>query len=189
MAMSKGQRLGVLITGIVLMIGTIGSFLVICLSISNETNDQAQSTASLKQYQEQQKAAAQVNASNSEALPGYSAGTFAASSVTKLNVEKLVEGTGKTIKATDSINASYSGWLPDGTIFDSTKKKGANDAPADFSLSSVITGWQNGLTGVKVGSTVRLTIPSDQAYGTSGSGIIPASTPLQFIVTVHSIKQ
>ena len=56
-----------------------------------------------------------------------------------------------------------------------------------MSLSGVIKGWTEGLTGVKVGSTVRLTIPADKAYGAQGSGIIPANAPLEFIVQVHKI--
>jgi peptidylprolyl isomerase len=52
----------------------------------------------------------------------------------------------------------------------------------------VIKGWTDGLAGQRVGSTVKLTIPADQGYGATGSGIIPANAPLQFIVVIHSIQ-
>ena len=107
--------------------------------------------------------------------------------MTALKADVLVQGTGDTVKSTDSINASYFGWTSDGVIFDSSKKKNTSDAPVTFALSGVIKGWTTGLTGVKVGSIVKLTIPADQGYGTTGSGIIPANAPLQFIVDIHKI--
>ena len=152
--------------------------------MAQQQKDQA---AQLAAYEQQQRVAAKTNADNSEALSGYSAAPFDASSVTSLKVETLTQGTGDTIKATDSINASYFGWTSDGVIFDSSKKKNAADAPVTFALSGVIKGWTTGLTGVKVGSVVKLTIPADQAYGTTASGVIPANSPLQFIVEIHKI--
>lgn len=188
MATPKSQRIGLWIIVIVLTVGTLGSFLVMGLSISNSKIDtaaqQKAQEEALKQYQEQQKA----EAAKSEPLEGYAARTFDAASVTKLNVETLVEGTGEAVKATDTIKSSYFGWTSDGKIFDSSKKKDTADAPISFSLSGVIKGWTEGLTGVKVGSTVRLTIPSDKAYGATGSGTIPANAPLEFIVKVQSIE-
>jgi len=55
-----------------------------------------------------------------------------------------------------------------------------------LSLSGVIAGWTQGLTGVKVGSVVRLTIPASLAYGSTAEGVIPADSPLEFIIEVHS---
>ncbi|MFZ2125659.1 MAG: FKBP-type peptidyl-prolyl cis-trans isomerase [Candidatus Saccharimonadales bacterium] len=184
MATQVSQRVGIWIIAIVLTFGTLGSFLVMALSVQNQSTDTA---TQLKAYQEQQQQAAQLNADNSVAFDGYSARKFDASKVTKLKVEVLKQGTGATIKATDSINSSYFGWLSDGTIFDSSKKKDTADAPITFSLGGVITGWTKGLAGVKVGSVVRLTIPAVDAYSSSGSGIIPANAPLEFIVQVHKI--
>lgn len=187
----RAQRIGIWIIAIVMTVGTIGSFVVIILANNNQKIDLAQQqkdqAAQLAAYQQQQKVAAKSNADNSEAFGGYSVASFDASSVTSLKVETLTQGTGDTIKATDSINASYFGWASDGVIFDSSKKKDASDAPVTFPLSNVIKGWTTGLTGVKVGSVVKLTIPADQGYGTTGSGIIPANAPLQFIVEIHKI--
>jgi len=187
MATQRSQRIGILVIAIVLITGTLGSFLVMGLSIKNQEIDQAQEQKEYEQYLEQEKLVAQLNADNSEALVGYESRTFDPASVTKLNVEILTEGTGEIIKATDSINSSYFGWASDGKIFDSSKKKNADDEPVTFSLSEVIEGWTEGLTGLKVGSIVRLTIPAAEAYGSQGSGIITADSPLEFIVEIHKI--
>lgn len=188
----RAQRIGIWIIAIVMTVGTIGSFVVIILQNDNNKIDQAEQqktdAAKLAADQQQQTAAAKTNADNSEAFGGYSAQAFNASDVTVLKTEVIKEGTGDIIKATDSINASYFGWTSDGKIFDSTKKKdNTNDSPITFALNRIITGWAEGLTGVKVGSVVRLIIPADKAYGATGSGIIPANAPLEFIVEIHKI--
>ncbi|MDB5179493.1 MAG: putative Peptidylprolyl isomerase [Candidatus Saccharibacteria bacterium] len=189
---TRAQQIGIWIIAVVLTVGTIGSFIVLILANDNSTKDAATSQASqakqLADYTAQQKAAAATNAANSIALSGYSAAAFDPTSVTALQKDILVAGTGDEVKSTDSISASYFGWTSDGVIFDSSTKKDTNtDTPVTFALSSVIKGWTDGLTGQRVGSTVKLTIPSDQAYGTAGSGMIPANAPLQFIVVIHSI--
>lgn len=190
---TKAQQIGIWIIAIVLTVGTVGSFIVLILANDNSAKDSASQQADyakkLADYTAQQKAAAQKNADNSLALPGYSAATFDPASVTALQKEILVAGTGDEVKPSDSINASYFGWTSDGKIFDSSTKKDTNtDTPVTFSLGSVIKGWTNGLAGQRVGSTVKLTIPADQAYGSTGSGVIPANAPLQFIVVIHSIE-
>jgi len=188
----RGQQIGIWIIAIVLTVGTVGSFIVLILSNDNSKKDAA--TAQQTQAQQlaaqeaQAKIQAQTNADNSVALDGYSPATFDAASVTALQKDILVSGTGDEVKSTDSVNASYFGWTSDGKIFDSSKKKDTNtDTPVTFALSQVIKGWTDGLTGQRVGSTIKLTIPADQAYGTQASGIIPANSPLQFIVVIHSI--
>lgn len=186
------QRVGIWIIAIVMTVGTLGSFAVIILQNNNQATDQASAQAAAAQQQAdglaQQKKAAQVNADNSEGFGGYSAQPFDPATATSLKVEVLKGGSGEAVKATDSINASYFGWTSDGKIFDSSKKKAAAaDKPVTFPLSNVISGWGEGLTSVKVGSVVRLTIPADKAYGATGQGIIPANAPLQFVVIVNKI--
>ena len=193
MATTKGQQIGIWIIAVVLTVGTIGSFIVLILANDNQSKTaattQQQATDQAAQAEAQAKAAAQANADKSLPLAGYGAEAFDAGSVTSLQKDILVSGTGDEVKATDSINASYFGWTSDGKIFDSSLKKDASaDAPVTFALSGVIQGWTQGLTGQRVGSTVKLTIPADQAYGATGSGVIPANAPLQFIVVIHSIE-
>lgn len=187
MATPKSQRIGIWIIAIVLTIGTLGSFLAMILGNQNQAADQIQQQKAYNDSLAQQKAASQLNADNSEALPEYNVNTFDPTKVDKLKVEILKDGSGDAIKATDSINSSYFGWSSNGKIFDSSKKKGVNDKPITFPLSGVIPGWTEGLTGVKVGSVVRLMIPADKAYGAQGSGIITANSPLEFIVEIHKI--
>jgi len=187
MATPRAQRIGIWIIAIVLMVGTLGSFLVMGLSANNQKIDQANYQKQYDEYMAQQKLDAQSNALSSEGFGGFSAAAFDSASVTKLDVAILKQGDGEVIKSTDSINSSYFGWLADGTIFDSSKKIGSDDAPITLPLDGVISGWTEGLTGVKVGSVVELTIPADKAYGSQGSSIIPADSPLKFIVEIHKI--
>lgn len=186
MATPKSQRIGILIIAAVMLIGTFGSFMAIIFSMQNSSSGASDSQA-YEDYLKEQKIAAQLNADNSEALTGYETRTFDADKAETLSVEVLKNGDGEQVESTDSVKVSYFGWTSDGKIFDSSKKKGADDAPISFALSDVISGWSEGLAGVKAGSIVRLTIPADKAYGALGSGIIPANAPLEFIVQVHEI--
>lgn len=192
MATSTAQRTGIWIIAIVLTVGTIAGFIAMILAPGNEAKDAAKQQADyqkmLKQYQEQQQKARDENAKASQPLDGYSAAPFDAASVTALKVETLVQGSGETLKADSSISANYFGWTSDGKIFDSSKKNGKT-TPAEFSLSGVIKGWTEGLTGVKVGSTVKLTIPADKAYGAKDDGSGNPVGPLQFIVEVKELKK
>jgi len=193
MASKKGQRIGIWIIAVAMVIGTLGSFVIMVLANDNQAKDdvaqQADYAQQLKEYQDSQKLQAQTNADNSIAQDGYSAAPFDAAAVTALKKEILVAGTGDEVSATDSVSVSYVGWTSDGAIFDSSRKKDTNtDTPITLPLTGVIQGWTNGLAGQRVGSTIKLTIPSGQAYGATGSGTIPADAPLQFIVTIHAIE-
>lgn len=192
MATSTAQRTGIWIIAIVLTVGTIGGFVAMMLAPQNEASDAAkfeeENKKMMAQYQEQQKKAREENAKASQPLDGYSAEAFDAASVTELKVETLVEGTGEVLTADSTISANYFGWTSDGKIFDSSKKNGTV-TPAEFSLTGVIKGWTEGLTGVKVGSTVKLTIPADQAYGAADDGSGSPTGPLQFIVEVKELKK
>ncbi len=193
MATTRGQQIGIWIIAVVLTVGTVGSFLIMILANDNSKKDTAVSqtdqAAQMKAYQEKAKQQAQAAAANSIALNGYGAAKFDAASVTALQKEILVAGTGDEVKSADTINASYFGWTSDGVIFDSsTKKDTGKDTPISLSLASVIKGWTDGLTGQRVGSTIKLTIPGDLAYGAQGSGSIGPNAPLIFIVTIHAIE-
>ncbi|WP_417219372.1 FKBP-type peptidyl-prolyl cis-trans isomerase [Arthrobacter sp.] len=96
-----------------------------------------------------------------------------------LKVTTLKEGDGAKVKKSDTVTVNYAGatWS-DGRQFDSSYDRGE---PATFGLNQVIKGWTQGLEGVKVGSTVLLTIPGKLAY--DGSAGKPQGT-LVFIVEV-----
>ncbi|MDQ5932555.1 MAG: FKBP-type peptidyl-prolyl cis-trans isomerase [Candidatus Saccharimonadales bacterium] len=184
MATSTAQRAGIWIIAIVLTVGTIGGFLVMILAPQNEASDaerqQKEFAKMIKQQQEQQQKA-------SEPLDGYRAEPFDAESVKELKVETLVEGSGEQLTKDSTISANYFGWTSDGKIFDSSKKSGTV-TPAEFSLQGVIPGWTEGLTGAKVGSTVKLTIPAEKAYGSTDDGMGRPVGPLQFIVEIKELK-
>ena len=98
-----------------------------------------------------------------------------------LVVETLKEGTGAAVKATDTLSVRYSGWA-----WDSKKNFDQNmTADKDFTttLDQVIPGWQKGLVGQKVGSTVMLVVPKDLAYGDAGQG--DAQGDLVFYVKIN----
>lgn len=107
---------------------------------------------------------------------------------TELKIEDLVTGTGPEAKKGDSVTVDYTGWLADGTKFDSSKDK---NKPFTFTLGAgkVIPGWDQGVAGMKVGGTRRLTIPPDLGYGAQGAGgVIPPNAILVFEVELKKIN-
>jgi len=110
-------------------------------------------------------------------------------SIPKLEEIDTTVGTGATVQPGDSVTVDYTGAVAaTGIIFQSSKDSGQ---PVSFSLSQVISGWAEGIPGMKVGGTRRLLIPASLAYGAnppSGSGI-PVNADLVFDVTLHSISK
>lgn len=103
---------------------------------------------------------------------------------TALTAQPLIKGAGAVVESGQTITVQYSGWLFDGTQFDSSWGTGSPLQTA-IGTGSVITGWDQGLVGQTVGSQVLLVIPSDLAYGADGSGeTIPADSPLVFVVDI-----
>ena len=99
-----------------------------------------------------------------------------------LVIEDLVVGNGDAASAGQRVSVHYTGWLTDGKKFDSSKDRGQ---PFMFSLGrgEVIRGWDEGVTGMKVGGKRKLTIPPDLGYGARGAGgVIPPNATLTFEV-------
>lgn len=92
-----------------------------------------------------------------------------------LQYEVMTEGTGAKPKATDQVRCHYHGTLVDGTVFDSSVRRGE---PAVFPVNGVIQGWVEALQLMPVGSKWKLFIPSELGYGARGAGdsIAPYST-------------
>lgn len=84
-----------------------------------------------------------------------------------LQYEILTEGTGKQPKATDTVRCHYEGSLINGSVFDSSYKRGE---PAEFGLSQVIPGWTEGVQLMKEGAKYRFYIPYLLGYGENGAG-------------------
>ena len=105
-----------------------------------------------------------------------------------LQYQDLVAGDGAEIQAGDTANMHYTGWLVDGTKFDSSLDRGE---PFEFTLGvgSVIKGWDEGVAGMRVGGKRKLTIPPDLGYGARGAGdVIPPNATLIFEVELLAIK-
>ena len=119
------------------------------------------------------------NVSTSESIPQADSG---------LRIEDLVIGTGSEAKAGDRISVHYTGWLADGTKFDSSRDR---NQPFEFVLGqgSVIQGWDKGVVGMKVGGKRRLVIPPEMAYGERGAGgVIPPNAVLTFEVELLAVQ-
>lgn len=187
MATKRSQQIGIWVIAVVMLIGTLGSFFVVVIANDNAAKDQATAQTQQEQYIEQMKQAAAKNAEASKPLDGYAAEPFDAAGVTELKVETLVQGEGKVAEESSTVTANYFGWTADGKIFDSTNKNGTVK-PIDFSLKGVIAGWTKGLTGVAAGSTVKLTIPTAQAYGENAAQTGMPAGPLSFIVELKDVK-
>ena len=98
----------------------------------------------------------------------------------------IKEGTGKSPKATDSVECHYEGFLIDGTVFDSSVQRGQT---ATFPLGGVIKGWTEGLQLMKEGGKYRFFIPYHLAYGEAGAaGAIPPYAALIFDVELIAVK-
>ena len=105
-----------------------------------------------------------------------------------LKYEDLVEGEGDIAEAGQNVSVHYTGWLTDGSKFDSSKDR---NMPFDFPLGGgrVIRGGDEGVEGRKVGGTRKLTIPPQLGYGASGAGgVIPPNATLVFEVELLEVK-
>jgi FKBP-type peptidyl-prolyl cis-trans isomerase FkpA len=94
------------------------------------------------------------------------------------------EGTGDSPKATDQVKVNYEGRLIDGTVFDSSIKRGQ---PATFPLNRVIPCWTEGVQLMKAGGKSRLVCPAELAYGDRGTPTIPPGATLVFDVELLEV--
>lgn len=104
-----------------------------------------------------------------------------------LQYEIIAEGNGAKPSATDAVTCHYHGTLIDGTVFDSSVRRGQ---PATFPLNRVIKGWTEALQLMPIGSKWRLFLPSDLAYGSQQvSAEIGPNSTLIFEVELLDIKK
>src|SRR5947209_4499826 len=105
-----------------------------------------------------------------------------------LSYEDEVEGTGPSPQPGQTAVVHYTGWLTDGTKFDSSRDRGQ---PFSFPIGQgrVITGWDEGVATMKTGGKRKLTIPPDLGYGARGAGgVIPPNATLIFDVELLEIR-
>ncbi|WP_170826920.1 FKBP-type peptidyl-prolyl cis-trans isomerase [Magnetovibrio blakemorei] len=116
-----------------------------------------------------------------------SAEPLAANTDVKVDVKEVEVGTGETAVINAKVLVHYTGWLMDGTKFDSSVDRGE---PIAFTLGAgqVIPGWEMGLQGMKVGGKRELVIPPELAYGAQGApGAIPPNATLKFAVELMGV--
>lgn len=103
-----------------------------------------------------------------------------------LQYKVVKKGKGKKPIRTSHVKVHYTGKLPDGTVFDSSVKRGT---PANFPLDQVIPGWTEGIQLMEPGAVYEFVIPAELAYGKSGTrdGRIPPNSPLIFEVELLEV--
>ena len=104
-----------------------------------------------------------------------------------LGITDETVGKGAKAVAGKSVTVNYSGTLADGTEFDSSYKR---NQPFTFTLGAgqVISGWDQGVAGMKVGGKRKLVIPPSLGYGSRANGAIPADSTLTFEIELLSVK-
>ena len=106
----------------------------------------------------------------------------------ELKINDLTQGDGAAAEHLAKVTVHYTGWLMDGTKFDSSLDR---DKPFTFTIGQrrVIPGWEQGVTGMKVGGKRELVIPPELAYGKRGAGgVIPGDATLRFEVELLAVE-
>ena len=110
--------------------------------------------------------------------------------VSGLKIEEITVGTGDEAVSGKQVSVHYTGWLTNGTQFDSSHRP-QGDTPFQFLLGAghVIQGWDKGVVGMKVGGKRKLTISPELGYGPQGAGnVIPPNATLVFEVELLQIN-
>ena len=102
-----------------------------------------------------------------------------------LEVWDVKEGKGEAVQAGAKLKVHYTGWLTDGTVFDSSVGR---KEPEEFPLNRLIKGWQEGVPGLKVGGVRRLKIPPELGYGEKERDKIPANSTLVFEIELLEVE-
>ena len=106
----------------------------------------------------------------------------------ELEIEDQILGDGEEAVAGQTVEVHYTGWLTDGTKFDSSHDR---DQTFSFKLGGgqVIAGWDQGVAGMKIGGARKLTIPPELGYGERGAGgVIPPNATLVFKVELIGLS-
>ncbi|WP_305987053.1 FKBP-type peptidyl-prolyl cis-trans isomerase [Roseibium sp. MMSF_3544] len=113
---------------------------------------------------------------------------FPAMAQDELQIRDIEKGTGEEANVGETVVVHYTGWLMDGTKFDSSVDRGT---PFSFTLGErrVIPGWEKGVEGMQVGGKRELIIPPEMAYGSRGAGgVIPPDATLKFEIELLDVK-
>ena len=197
------QRIAIWIVCIALAGGTIAGFVAMMFGrnasdITAEQQQQYVNDLNAKTAVQQKK----VDAQNAELSKTYYAilnelksrvGKFDPTGIGDVKTEDVKTGDGAEITGSNGATYAmyYIGWLPTGAIFDSSFNDNSEVLKSPLAGSgNYITGWNEGVVGMKIGGAREITIPADKAYGATGSGCdnsgknctIAPDTPLKFVV-------
>ncbi len=183
----RRQRLIITLIVVVAVIA-IGLFVFQSIRVNNQNQAIAAATNAAQSIISTSDAAtaAAVPTAQGMQFPGVISDTVKTSS--GLQYKDLTAGTGAVAQAGNTVSVQYTGWLTNGTKFDSSLDRGQ---AFEFGLgqNQVIKGWDEGVAGMKVGGTRVLIIPPDLGYGANGSGsTIPPNATLVFEVQLVAIK-
>ncbi len=106
----------------------------------------------------------------------------------ELVIEDLKVGEGAEAVKHDIVTVNYTGWLTNGTKFDSSLNPGRSPFRFTVGAGQVIQGWDQGIPGMKVGGKRKLTIPPSMGYGNQNMGAIPPNSTLIFEVDLLGIE-
>ena len=105
-----------------------------------------------------------------------------------LVIEDIKIGEGQEVEKFNIVTVNYTGLLEDGTKFDSSLNPGRTPFRFTVGAGQVIQGWDQGLIGMKIGGTRKLTIPPELGYGSRDNGPIPANSTLIFEIDLLGIE-
>jgi FKBP-type peptidyl-prolyl cis-trans isomerase len=105
----------------------------------------------------------------------------------ELVVQPLIKGSGPAVADGQKVTVKYTGWLWDGTKFDSSWDS-KSTFPFTVGAGQVITGWDKGVAGQTVGSQVLLVVPPAEGYGDQDKGTIPPNSTLVFVVDILDVE-
>ena len=183
--MSSLRRLGALAGAAALVLGLAACTDVTSSSSSSAPADIDYSACSTDDSAEQNTNVDRSGTGDFPSVSGEDTPVIAAGSgsqpTSKVLVKTLKQGDGAVVCPGATIKANYVGTLWDGTVFDSSYKRGE---PSEFSLDQVVKGWTYGLAHTHVGDRVELVIPASLGYGNQARGNIPANSTLVFVVDV-----
>ena len=106
----------------------------------------------------------------------------------ELIIEDLKVGEGSEVVKYNIVTVNYTGWLTDGTKFDSSLNPGRSPFRFTVGGGQVIKGWDEGLIGMKAGGKRKLTIPPSMGYGNQDMGVIPPNSTLVFEIDLLVIE-
>jgi len=186
MATPRSQRIGIWIIAIIMVVGTLGSFLLMAMGTQNNSIDQVALQEAYTKYQADTEK--QVKELSNKYYSDFNKYTlipspFKSEDIKEVSKKDLKNGDGLEIKKDTKYSAYYIGWNPKGVVFDQSISDKSLKAP--IAGEGLIPGWTEGVIGMKFGGVREITIPSDKAYGSNGRGEdIPPNTPIKFVVMV-----